>query len=380
MIKKFIVLSLALLLISCEKKPQTPQDMILGNWSIADTATEPWKRDIRGFEFLPVGICNYKPGYWDWHKYENERLTALKNDRRADLDNIVMYYLGTRTKYSILKDSFKIFDLSEKKWEGYKIKKITNDSLILIKDTIVTTYVKKYYEIEKSEDFDAVILSSSGCYGTCTSNDIMIDKDGNIIYKGNYYVTKKGWHTAKISPSEFNIIMKRFKEADYMNLKNDYSAMITDNQNISVSFIKNGRIVKAIDDYAGSAPNEFIWAYIPLIKIGLKLDLESKKINKILDNDFFYVYLMTNDKKRSLELSPSEMFYLINLLMDVKDTEANFNEKYTFSYNNDFIKEIKTDGRYYKLYFKNGKTEIKDIGFNFVTENKLKEKFEIINR
>ena len=379
MIKKLLII-LVVLSVSCEKKPLTPQEMILGNWSIVNKSTKPWERKIKGFNFLKDGECDYKPGYWDWHKYENERITAIKNDKKRDLDNIVMYYLGTKTRYNISKDIFKIYDLSEKKWDAYKIKKITKDTLVLSKDTIVTTFTKKHYEVEKSENFDAVILSSSPCYGSCISNDILIYKSVNVVYKGNFHVVKEGWHTAKISPFEFNIIMKRFKEADYMKLKNDYSTMTTDSQSISVSFVKNGKIVKTIDDYADSAPNEFIWAYIPLVELGQKLNLKSKKIETTLDNDFFFAYLITNDKKKALDLSTSEMFYLVNLLMDETNIEIKFNEQYTLSYNNDFIKEIKTNGRYYKLYFRDGKTQVKDIGFNFITESNLKNKFEIIKK
>jgi hypothetical protein len=380
MIRKLFVL-LVIVMVSCEKKPDTPQEMILGNWSVVNKdSIKPWEKDITGFEFLPDSVCDYKPGYWDMHRYENERLTAIKNKNLKSLENEVLYYLGTKTKYKVSRDSLKVFNLTEKTWDAFKIRKLTNDSLVLVKDPVVQIFVKKFYDTTKNDGFDAVIVSSSSCYGSCINNDIIIHKNGDILYKGNFHVVKEGWHTAKISPSEYNVIMKRFKEADYLSLKNDYSIPVTDSQSISVSFLKDGKIIKTINDYADSAPNEFIWAYIPLVSLGQRLNLKPIDIKTYLDKDYFYSSFVSVDKVRGMDLSSSEVFYLVTLLMDAKDVNVKFDEKYILHYDTDHIREVRTDGRYYKLYLKNGKTEIKDIGFNFITDNKLKDKFEIIKR
>ena len=372
MIKKLLVI-LVILLVSCEKKPETPQEMmILGNWSVVNKSDKSWERDIRGFEFLPDGVCDYKSGYLDWERYENDTL--------IDRNSQVMHYLGTKTKYIVSKNSLKIFDLSEKKWDSFKIKKFSKDTLVIGKDSIWTTFVKKYYDVSKIPDFDAVIVSSSVCFGNCPANDIMISKTGSVLYKGNYFVEKKGWYTSKINDSELQKIIMRFKQADFMNLKNDYSTMVTDSQSISVSFIKNGKIIKTIEDYANSAPYEFIWAYNILMNEGQFLDLKQKKINSSLDNNMFFSNLITTDNRKGLSFASSEGFYLISILMEAKSSDTVFIEKYNWTYNTEAIKRITTDGRYYKLYFRDGKTQVKDIGFNFITESNLKNKFEIIKK
>lgn len=372
MIRKLCVL-LVIVMVSCEKKPDTPREMILGNWSVVNRdSVEPWEKDITGFEFLPDSVCDYKLGYLDWEKYMSDR-TRPKEEK-------VIYSLGTQTKYSITKDSLKIFNLTEKKWELYQIKKFNKDTLIVKRDTVLSTFVKKNYDITKVPDFDAVVFSSSVCFGSCPGNDFIISKTGNVLYKGSYYVINKGWHTSKIPSTEFEKIQRRFKEADYLNLKSHYSIMASDGQTISVSFIKDGKIIKTIEDYSLSAPNEFIWAYMPLINYEQKLDFKPKTSKKYLDNDFFHSSIVTVDEIKGMELAQSEVFYLVRLLMEAKKVDVKFDEKYLLHYENDYIKEMKTDGRYYKLYFKNGKPEIKDIGFNFITDNKLKDKFEIIKR
>lgn len=373
MIRKFLVLVIIMFLYSCENKPQVLQEMILGNWSVVNPDNvKPWEKDIRGFEFLPNDICDYKLGYLDWDRYMADSIT--------DREKRVLYSLGTQTKYAISKDSLKIFDLTKKKWERYKIEKFNKDTLVVKKDTIVTTLIKKNYTISNVPDFDAIIVSSSLCFGSCPMNDIIISKKGDILYKGSYHVPKKGWYTSKISISDFDKIQKRFKEADYLKLKNIYSTMVTDSQTVSISFIKEGKIIKTIYDYAQTSPSELIWAYLPLVTLSQNLVLKPKSINSLLDKDFFYSSLVTIDEMKGLDLTQTEVFYLVTLLMDAKKVDIEFDEKYFLRYETDFIKEVKTDGRYYKLYFKNGKTEIRDIGFNFITDNKLNDKLEIIKK
>ncbi|MRX68715.1 hypothetical protein GJU42_12135 [Flavobacterium resistens] len=46
-------------------------------------------------------------------------------------------------------------------------------------------------------------------------------------------------------------------------MKNEYIASHTDDETISVTFIKNNKIIKTIEDYGQEAPTEFQWAYIP---------------------------------------------------------------------------------------------------------------------
>lgn len=373
MVKKLFVLLLIVFFSSCEKKPATPHEMILGNWSVVNKdSVKPWLKDIRGFEFLPEGVCDYKLGYLDWERYRAGRVTPYEEK--------VVYSLGTKTKYSVSRDSFKIFNLTDRKWDRYILKKLNKDTLIIKKDTIVTTYIKKNYNTSRVPDFDAVVVSSSLCFGDCPMNDLIISKNGNVLYKGGHHVTKKGWYTSKIQASEFDKIQRRFKEADYINLKNNYRMMASDGQTVSVSFLKNGKIIKTVEDYSDSAPNEFIWAYMPLITIGQRLDLKPKTTKSYLDNDFFYSSFVTVDEVKGMNLTQAEVFYLVTLFMDARDADIKFDEKYLLRYETDNVKEVKTDGRYYKFFLKNGKTEIKDIGFNFITDNKLSDKFETIKR
>jgi len=169
--RNILFIAMVVLLFSCEenkakiavqKKYQTPQEMLLGNWTPFDTFKKGSMNailhsDRRGFEFLPDSICEYKNGYMDIERYEN--------DTTIDREEKVMYELGTKTKYSFTKDSLKIFNLTDKKWDGFKIKKLTGDTLIISRDKGWSTFIKKEYETQNVPDFDAVIVSASTCFG-----------------------------------------------------------------------------------------------------------------------------------------------------------------------------------------------------------------------
>jgi hypothetical protein len=64
-------------------------------------------------------------------------------------------------------------------------------------------YSKTNYRIDDSEHFDEIIISSSGCYGTCPNNDISINKNGQVIYFGDEYNTVNGYYKSKVSSAKY---------------------------------------------------------------------------------------------------------------------------------------------------------------------------------
>lgn len=376
--RKYFLFFILLTFFSCVRKSDTSAELILGNW--VEVKKKPGKNDIDlppppgndtiGYEFKQNGICEFKNGYYDWNKFYNDTVT--------DRETRVIQYLGAETKYKISKKSLRIFNPASKKWDAFGISKITKDTLILKNYKGLITFSKNIYNTSKVPDFDAIIVSSSSCYGACPANEIMISKKGDVLYKGNFYVKKKGWYTSKIAQSQFKKISERFQKANYMVLKDDYYTTVTDNRSVSVSFIKNGKIFKTIEDYADSAPKELIWAYVPVTMLAQKLDLNPKQVTPFLSNTIFNSSLTTGDNLKSMELTASEGFYLVSLLLDAKVTNATFNDNYDWSYSTPAVTKITTDGRYYKIRYIDDKIEIRDIGFNFITENKLKNKLETI--
>jgi len=360
MIRNLLVVLVVLLFVSCEKKSQTPQEMILGNWVEVKKKTKgeedlppPPGNDTLGYEFKGNGICEFKHGYFDYEKFYNDTSSQR-----------IVPYLGTETKYIIRHKKLNIYNPISKQWDEYRIKKITPDSLVIDNGSEIL-FAKKQYDTLNAPDFDTVILSSSPCYGSCPVNNIMIDANGNVAYQGLFHVKNIGFYWGKIKAKEFNSIMKQFKSSDYIHLKSGYFATHTDDRTVYVTFVKNGKIVKAITDYGSDAPKEFVWAYEPLIFKAQNIKFTPQKSPQFLNTDFNKIVF----PKQNLYLFESEFFYLLSKFRSGIEIDTQFEEKYEMYYYNKLVEKVKTDGRNYKFYLKDGTTHTIDIGFDFLTAN-----------
>ncbi|WP_394346639.1 DUF6438 domain-containing protein [Flavobacterium zhairuonense] len=206
----------------------------------------PFGNHVPGYIFSENNLCENKSGYFK------------TNDAREREDRKI-YFLGTKTKYKIESDSLKIFDLVTKTWENQKIHSIIGDTLTIEEsDSIFSKYARTTYKINPNENYDRIIVSSSGCYGSCPIANISIDHNGNIIFHGQHYNTQNGLFKSKISKNEFQKIQNSFKKANIMNLKDNYAGRWTDDEEVTITFIKNNKIVKSISDYGRVSPTELI--------------------------------------------------------------------------------------------------------------------------
>src|SRR5262249_14956678 len=153
-------------------------------------------------------------------------------------------YLGTITKYKIINDSIKLLNPTDSSWDkGIKLKKITTDSLVLVSN-LGTEAVFLKYEAKKSVDvaIDQIVLSTSGCFGSCPITNIIINADGNVVFGGRDYVDKIGLYEGEISKEKFNQIANGFKKSDIEKLENEYAVRWTDDETICTTFINQNKI------------------------------------------------------------------------------------------------------------------------------------------
>ena len=377
-------LFLALLtLFSCVSKSQQFEKQIIGEWTLTRSINEnipvkdtgdippppppPPGNYTKGYIFEQNGTCEDKNGFF--------RLT------RKAFDDTKVSFLGTKTRFIIVSDSLKIFDRSTYTWNNTKIYSIKDDSLILkTEDDILEIYTKQIYHYRKNESYDKIIVSSSGCYGPCPIADICIERDGNVIYYGQRYNNPDGLFTSKISKKEYLNIETSFKKADIPNLKENYIAGGSDMETITMTFIKNNKIVKTITDYGHQSPAELIWAYSSSRFLYENLKL----VPYIYSNNNNYLLLIRNISFKTNQkiyiLSKSEGFYLKMEFFNGKEVSQKFEKKYKIEYYNpDDKKEIiYSDGRYFTSTI-NGVQRTIDLGYNFLTQNDLIRKFRKIN-
>lgn len=368
MVIRSITLFFLLNLLSCTlKKAAVYKELIIGEWTFVNKQPKTGNDELsplsleqkQGYVFSSDSNCDNKLGYF-------------KEVRGKNLFDYRYIYLGTRTKYSIDNDSLKIFDLNDSIWKSQKISNITIDTLtIQADDSTILKYSKAKYIIDSNKLFDQIIVSSSNCYGSCPVNDISINRNGHVLYFGDSYNTINGLYQSEVDSSIFSKIETDFKKANIQMLHNKYDASWSDDQTVSVTFIKNKRIVKTISDYARQSPAEFYWAYLPVRYLYQQIPLST--MTKIPIQQIFKNTLFTSNGKYYW-LNKSEGFFLWSLLINSSLTEKPLATKYSvimLTLDKLDYKKIETDGQLFKFTMQNGATKTYDIGFNFITENNL---------
>jgi hypothetical protein len=357
-------------LISCKQKSDNYEKLIIGDWKIFyeipkdTTKIGPIKLPPRrntfgesGFTFYENGKVENKLGYFDLSKKNEDGRVKRK-------------FLGTFTKYRINQDSLETFDLISKTWVNIKIFKLTKDTLILeYNDKSKENFSKQNYKIDPRNSFDKVIVSTSGCYGTCPVDDIMISKTGELEYFGGMYVNQKGRYKSKISQESVSQIEKNYSKANFINLKDNYIDSRTDAMTITTTFIKNDKILKTITDYGSVSPTEMQWATLPIVFLNQNIKLERKdEPRKFVD--FGFVLFVSG--KKVCGLTKSECFYLKSILQNCEESKKNFKVKYTINYwADDTEKKVESDGQYFKFETEKGKFTTLNLGYNFLEKNNL---------
>lgn len=363
---------LIIILVSCKSEKQKQfENEIVGEWNFTkeveletnnkkdyEQPPSPFLRNLGGFIFKDNGTLIDKVGFFDFDEGKS------REERR-------ILYKGDSTNYKITDDSLKIFDPIEKSWNKYKIISVTNDTLTLQKNQgYYLKYYKQTYKPKPNETFDKIIISSSGCYGTCAIMSVEFNKNGKVFYLGEKYNTVNGFYTSNISNFEYEKIENSFKKANIMKLKNSYSDSVSDSNTITVTFVKDNKIVKTISDYASQAPPELIMAYRKAMFNYQKLQLS--KIDT--DKGFAYSTSFTMDRsKKHIFLSQSESFLLLNEILNGRMVKVDFKGKYKMTFydgidlETEFI--IDTDGRFYKY-----ENQVYDIGYNFIEINNLEKR------
>ncbi len=109
-----------------------------------------------------------------------------------------MEVLDYKAPFQIYQDTLLLFRLEftgwnktplKKKTEWIKIQSVSNDTLAF---ALNNGELALYRRIKALPDtlpvFDAIIVSTSGCYGTCPINNTLIKADGSILFFGEHYV------------------------------------------------------------------------------------------------------------------------------------------------------------------------------------------------
>ncbi len=294
-------------------------------------------------------------------------------------------YLGTFAPYKIEKNRIFIKNPSTHQWQSqWCFVSRKSDTLSLtVSDTIITKYRRLYYNLDTLTNYDHIVYSSTGCYGTCPLIDISITNAGEVLFQGEGFVKPQGFYAGTSSPQETKYVFDKFKRADPLRLEENYFAGHSDDQLLATTFIKDGKIIKTIQDYGMAGPIELSWAYVPISNIH-----STTPLNRLpLDKPYYPKLRLFGFKKNDLvlPLAKSESFYLWTELKKAKQGEQAFQPLYSLTFfSNDYywgpdpnserheereIGTIASDGRFYKFDFLNAPSITYDLGYNFIDRN-----------
>ncbi len=372
-----VTLFSCLWLCNCGSAPENPyQKILFGDWKIlsrdSNFTANSHNSIQKGYRFEIDGNCTNKLGYY------KKVVTRIPGFEKAVGDRInqeTTYFLGTQTRYSIEADSLRIFDLVDSLWTSYYIRSIDEQKLILQSLNGVETFSRINYPADTSQFFNEIVVTGSGCYGTCPVNNTIIRQQGPCIYSGERYSNKNGYYSFTISPDQFNRISQGILLANIRTLNNKYESTSSDAETISITVLKDGKIVKTIEDYGSMGPPELIWCYESIRNYYQLVKLDSITTNQLkgVHEDILEVMLQV-----SLHLSKSEEFYLHSLLRNARETLQPFKPKYQIG--GVLVEEkgfsVKTDGRFFSIQWKKDYQKTLDIGFNFFELNGIARRFK----
>ena len=101
------------------------------------------------------------------------------------------------------------------------------------------------------------------CFGSCPAYTFIVGSDGNFRYKGERHVELTGEFTGKVSVKEFNQLAQFILDSDYLDLKDSYHPMVTDQPTVFTTVVANGKR-KVVSNYANGGPTK-LWAIEQLI-------------------------------------------------------------------------------------------------------------------
>lgn len=357
---------------SCEEKEE---NLLIGNWCFDERLKNDdaisFDEEFLGLNILNDSVLEYKFGF-----YEDvpTSMSVLNFDRRnLNMKINALRFLGTKTKYKVKDSTLLFWDKSGSFWVEYKIKKVNQKHLIL-KDQNQTEYnlVKIENNYNNSTLYDAIVVDREGGFGCCGINTTYINRKGEMYFKGLGYNTNEKDFKTQLDLKTVTQIFDNFDKMDILKMDDSYHRSVTDAQSNSISFIKNGKIVKSIQDYANKAPLDFFAAYNELSYVYQKV----KKKNDIVflfDNRIHFPSF--ENKKVQNKIYNSELFLLELELIKGKASDISFEPKYSLNFSNlnqgFLFNKIETDGRYYKFIYKNNTSKTIDIGYNFIEINPI---------
>jgi membrane dipeptidase len=98
-----------------------------------------------------------------------------------------------------------------------------------------------------------ITLERTICFGFCPSYTVTLRDDGSVVYQGREHTKIPGEQKWRIDPAAVRALAKEMQDAGYFDLKDEYTAMMTDHPTTYTSLTIGNRS-KKIKDYVAGPP------------------------------------------------------------------------------------------------------------------------------
>lgn len=95
-----------------------------------------------------------------------------------------------------------------------------------------------------------ITLQRTVCFGFCPAYTVTISDDGTVVYRGERFVNVTGEQRVQISRDDVQVLLRRFDQAGFEQLRDSYRAPVTDLPTYTITLERNGRR-KSVADYGG---------------------------------------------------------------------------------------------------------------------------------
>ena len=161
---------------------------------------------------------------------------SIYNEKTNDFE-----YLGYKTNFKIKNSVVSWYNTASKKnIEFGKVEKLSKDTIYFAHFMLVRDKVKQQF----NNVFDAIIVTSSGCYGSCPIYNYRLESNGDIIYAGEKFTQINGVYAGQINKEYFNYFKNKLNQIDLYQTDDQYSNNTTDGNFEEIVFIKNNKITK----------------------------------------------------------------------------------------------------------------------------------------
>ena len=93
-----------------------------------------------------------------------------------------------------------------------------------------------------------ITIERTACFGMCPDYEVTVRGDGTVSYQGRAHVRIPGEHTWKVDPAAVRALAREMQAAGYFELKDEYSALVTDLPTTYTSLTVGSR-TKKVKDY-----------------------------------------------------------------------------------------------------------------------------------